>query len=194
MVLGFIFAGFGLTLLPFAATSPFNISLRTIVFEVLSIAGGAFVLASAQSHERRLWLNPKQLGLIGRILFAFSLVIFGIDHWLIPSGIAGLIPFWIPFPLFWAWFTGASFIAGGIAIVAGWKGRLGAFLIGLMFLLWVLLLHGPRTLGILKAGAGPRSPAEWSSLFIALAIGGASWICAESLPDFPMSFSARPRK
>jgi len=47
-----------------------------------------------------------------------------------------------------------------------------AFALGSMFLLFVLTLHLPRVL------AARRDPNQWSSALIALAMAGASWICA----------------
>ena len=44
--------------------------------------------------------------------------------------------------------------------------------LGLMFFLWVILLHSPRV------AASPRNQNEWNSFLVALAICGASWILA----------------
>jgi hypothetical protein len=184
-LLGIIFAFYAVTLIPFATANPLNISLRTIVFESLAMAGGSFVLAGTVSENRYAGLSGKALDRLGRYLFGVSLVVFGVDHLLMLGGIAELVPFWFPFHLFWAWLTAIGFIAAGVSISSKWKGEMGGTLIGLMFLLWVVVLHGPRTLGLLKAGAGPRSPAEWSSLFIALGMCGASWICVGSLSRYP---------
>jgi hypothetical protein len=54
-------------------------------------------------------------------------------------------------------------------------GRLAASLLGLMFLLWVLLLHSPRVAGAAHNGN------EWTSLFVALAMSGAAFLVAETL-------------
>ena len=55
-------------------------------------------------------------------------------------------------------------------------GRLGAVLLGVMFLLWVVVLHAPRVLGSLHNGD------EWSSAFVALAMSGGSFMIAGTLP------------
>src|ERR1017187_5993750 len=72
-LLGIIFVFFSLTLAPFAAKKPLSISLRTIVFETLAMAGAAFVLAGARPEERELWLSDAALDKLGRYLFALSL-------------------------------------------------------------------------------------------------------------------------
>jgi hypothetical protein len=48
-----------------------------------------------------------------------------------------------------------------------------------MFLLWVVVLHAPRV------AASPHNGDEWSSLFVALALGGGALILAHAtaLPD-----------
>ncbi len=106
----------------------------------------------------------------GRALFAASLVVFGIQHFIYAAFIATLIPTWIPWPLFWAYLTGIAFIAASGAIVAGPLARLAAALLGLMFLLWVVVLHAPRVLAHLS-DAG-----ELNSALVALAFTGASWL------------------
>jgi uncharacterized membrane protein len=100
--------------------------------------------------------------------------VFGIDHFLLLRFIASLIPAWFPGALFWAYFTGAAFVAAGISIAIKTMDRLAAVLLGTMFLLWFLFLHAPRLM------SAPRShnPNEWSSAFIALGMCGASWIMA----------------
>jgi hypothetical protein len=79
---------------------------------------------------------------------------------------------WIPWHLFWAYFTGAAFVAAALSFVAGKMVRLAAGLLGLMFFLWVLVLHAPRV------AASPRNGDEVTSLLVALAMGGVSFILA----------------
>ena len=156
---------------------------RTVCFEMLALSGSAFHLAGVLPVEDSFverW-KPAVEGLIGsgRFLFAASSIVFGIDHFLFLRFVAGLIPAWIPFHLFWAAFTGAGFIAAGLSIATGWWARWAGFLLGTMFLLWFLLLHMPRVLGIAGIVGAPHNPNEWSSAFIALAMCGGSWICAQ---------------
>jgi hypothetical protein len=83
----------------------------------------------------------------------------------------------IPGHLFWTYFTGAGFIATGLEIVTNIYARLAGFMLGVMFLLWVLVLHAPRAIAAMHNGD------EWTSLFVALAMGGASFILAASFPN-----------
>jgi uncharacterized membrane protein YphA (DoxX/SURF4 family) len=156
-----------------------SVPARTGAFETLSICATAFMLAGNLGDEGRSFGEWKTLAnaLIrsGPYLFGISLVVFGYDHFRVVALIAGLVPAWIPGSgKFWAYVTGVSLVASGVGIVTGILARWGAFLIGVMFLMYFLTLHLPRILTY------PRShnPAELSSAFIALGMCGASWICA----------------
>jgi uncharacterized membrane protein len=105
------------------------------------------------------------------------LLVFGIDHFLILDFIASLVPAWLPWHLFWAYLTGAAFVATGISIVVRRMDRWGAFLLGIMFAIWVLILHSPRVVMAVRSH-DPNVQNEWSSAFIALAMCGGCWICA----------------
>jgi uncharacterized membrane protein YphA (DoxX/SURF4 family) len=78
--------------------------------------------------------------------------------------------------LFWTYFAGAGFIATGLATVTNIYARLASFMLGVMFLLWVLVLHAPRAIAAWHNGD------EWTSLFVALAMCGASFILAATAP------------
>jgi uncharacterized membrane protein len=149
---------------------------RTRAFEPLALAGAAFVLAMLVARESAslqfLAASNPLLAAIGRYLYAFSMIVFGLQHFQYARFIAYLVPSWIPFHLFWAYATGAAFIAAGLAIATQVFSALAARLLGLMFLLWALLLHAPRV------AAQPYNGDEWTSAFVALAFSGASFLLA----------------
>jgi len=141
----------------------------TVVFELLAISGGAFVLAASLALPDGTW---NGLAAVGRYMVAVSLMIFAVQHFMYAGFVAALVPAWIPRHLFWAYFTGGAFVAAALSFAAGKVVRLSAGLLGLMFLLWVLLLHVPRV------AASPRNGDEVTSLLVALAMGGVSFILA----------------
>jgi uncharacterized membrane protein YphA (DoxX/SURF4 family) len=141
----------------------------TVVFELLALSGGAFVLAASLSSLTGAWSG---LAAVGRYMVAVSLVVFAVQHFMYAGFVAGLVTPWIPWHLFWAYFTGGAFVAAAVSLAAGKMVRLSAGLLGLMFLLWVLLLHTPRV------AASPRNGDEVTSLLVALAMGGVSFILA----------------
>ncbi|HKC10867.1 MAG TPA: hypothetical protein VKI41_02290, partial [Vicinamibacteria bacterium] len=127
---------------------------RTRAFEALAMCGAAFFLAGTPSL------------LLGRMLFALPMAVFGVQHFMYATFVATLIPNWIPGHLFWIYATGVAFIAASVSIVTGKKARLSASLLGLMLLLWFVLLHAPRVAATLHNGN------EWNSALVALALGG----------------------
>jgi uncharacterized membrane protein YphA (DoxX/SURF4 family) len=161
---------------PKAVASPRDLNVRTCFFEELALGASALTLARCLGTEERSFTGGSgfidKLIASGPYLFGVSSVVFGVTHFLVLRFIASLVPAWIPGGLFWAYLTGAGFIAAGISIATGLMARWGAFWLGNMFLLWFLLLHSPRV------AIHPHLPAEWSSAFIALGLGGGSWISA----------------
>jgi uncharacterized membrane protein len=148
-----------------------NMSLRTVVFEPLTIACLALLLAVGAATQS--WLAR-----LSRYVIAVSLVVFGVDHFLALGFIANLIPGWIPFHKFWVAFFGVVFIAAGVSIGLNVLQRWGAAGIGLMFGIWVVTLHLPRVLGLYGIPDAPHNPNEWSSLLIAMALWGGLWALA----------------
>jgi uncharacterized membrane protein YphA (DoxX/SURF4 family) len=154
---------------------------RTRAFEPLALGGAAFVLAGARTTEPSGFpagdTAASKLFKLGRFLFAISLVVFGIQHFMYDGFIATLVPSWIPGHLFWAYFTGAALVAAGVSIAVNKKPRLAATLLGSMFFIWAVLLHAPRV------AAQPRNGDEWSSLFVALAMCGGALVVAGTPRD-----------
>ena len=155
---------------PKYAAVPHSMSLRTLVFEPLAMAALAFLLPGPGAIPRML---DRTLDLAARLLLCLSFIVFGVDHFLALRPIGTLVPHWIPWHVFWIALFGAVFIASGLSIGFNLLLRWGAFGAGLMFAVWVFTLHLPRVMGF--SGGAPRSPDEWSSLFIAVALWGGSW-------------------
>jgi uncharacterized membrane protein YphA (DoxX/SURF4 family) len=178
-VLGALFFAVVLVLhVPEAIAVLHDIVERTRAFETLAICGGAFVLAGlvhGTGSNSAQWDKPTHTEAeVGRYFFSISMVVFGIDHFQVAPYIATLIPAWIPGPLFLAYFTGAAFIAAGLAIATKIQARLAAALLGLMFFSWVAMLHSPRVASQIRNGN------EWNSLFVALAMAGCAFVVAAS--------------
>ena len=129
--------------------------------ELLALCGAALVLAGVKK--------------LGRILFAVPLVVFGVQHFLYARFIATLVPAWIPGRLFWAYFVGVAFSCAAVSIAAQKLARFSAILLGLMFFLWVLIVHLPRV------AAAAHNGNEWTSMFVALAMSGGAFLVAGSV-------------
>jgi uncharacterized membrane protein YphA (DoxX/SURF4 family) len=154
-------------------------------FESLALAGAALILAGrAGEPYRPSWVNA------GRFAFGFSLPVFGILHFVYPENVAALVatatPV-LPWPLFWAYLTGAGHLAAGVAIGTQIGARWASILAGFMYASFALLLHIPRIIDH-PAARSVDNPAgyggdrgELTSLAVCVAFWGAAWIIAGSL-------------
>jgi uncharacterized membrane protein len=113
---------------------------------------------------------------IGRVFVAISLAVFGVQHFIYGGFVATLVPAFMPGRLFWAYFVGVAFVAAAIGILTRILARPAATMLGVMFFLFVVLLHVPRILGNATKGD------EWTSGFVALAMCGGAWILASAAP------------
>src|SRR5437660_6348331 len=120
--------------------------------------------------------NMQKSQTLGRIFVAVSLVVFGVQHFIYGGFVATLVPAFMPGRLFWAYFVGVAFVAAAAGILNKLMARAAATMLGVMFFLFVLLLHTPRIIG------SPSSGNEWTSGFVALAMCGGAWILASAAP------------
>lgn len=158
--------------LPRVRANLLDLTARTRFFETLAFAAGALIIAGVVARGGRtsgLWRTLQICALIGAWLYAISLVTFGITHFLVPGFIATLIPKWIPWHLYLAYFTGAAFIAAAISIVTKTLARTSACLLGILFLAWAAMLHEPRI------AAALHNSAEWNSGIVALGMAGCAF-------------------
>jgi len=173
---------------PRLITQPHNPDPWSSGFELLALMGGAFVLARIETPDG-LRFEPtdkvlSHLATLGRVVFAVALVVFAVQHFLYAKFVATIIPAWIPARLFWSYFVGVAFVAAALAIVTGRMARIASILAGTMFFIWVVILHVPRV------AAKPRNGDEVTSLLVALAMSGASFILAESFVADPVARDA----
>lgn len=151
----------------------------TGAFETLALCGAAYVLAGNLDANKDRSISAgnvsHRMQILGRILFAFSLPVFGVLHFVYHDYVAFVQPSWIPWHQFWGYFVGIAFFCAALSILFNVKARLTSMLLGIMFGIWVVILHAPRVV------ASPHKRSEWNSMFIALAMCGASLIVWNSL-------------
>jgi uncharacterized membrane protein len=140
------------------------------------LVASAWVLYSSLSNEARNSLVTGETGLgIARILFGLGLFPFGLAHFLYLEATAPLVPGWMLWPVFWAYFTGGAFIAAGLAMIFGVFARLAATLATLQFamltlLVWVLMIIEGR----------PLSAFQWNEFVVSILLTAAAWVVADS--------------
>jgi uncharacterized membrane protein len=107
-------------------------------------------------------------------VFALSLPMIGLSHFVYSTETVSYVPAWIPFPLAWAYLTGAGSIATSLALLFGVWPRLAAALEAAMLGVITLLVWGP---GLLKM---PPDRTQWTAFVISAAISCGAWIVADS--------------
>ena len=111
-----------------------------------SVFGAVFAIGLLTIFLRGDWQKARALDkliLLGPIFYAAPLAGFGTEHFTINEIIASLIPSWIPWHQFWAYFLGACFIVAALSLVTGIQTRLSASLLALNFFLFVALMDAP---------------------------------------------------
>jgi uncharacterized membrane protein YphA (DoxX/SURF4 family)/uncharacterized membrane protein len=114
-----------------------------------SVGGVIFAIGLAMIFLRGDWQKSRGLEkviLFGPLFYAAPLAAFGTEHFTLTPEIASLIPAWIPWHMFWAYFVGTCFIAATLSIVTRIETRLAASLLALNFFLFVVLMDIPAWL------------------------------------------------
>jgi|GEM_PF-289789 len=172
---GYIFFLFFFSLhLPKMLTDIYNPNAWSPAFEALMLGSGAFIIANNVANDGGSGGTPHRrrsqatgiAAVAGIYLFALSLVVFAVLHIRYNAYIQTLMPEWMPAHEFLAYVVIAGFLLSSFSLFTNLKVPLASGLLGTMFLLWVLTLHGPRTFGKWNVET------EWASLFVSLAVSG----------------------
>lgn len=116
-----------------------------------------------------------KLLLLGPIFYAAPLAAFGTEHFTQTQIIASIVPSWMPWHLFWAYFVGVCFLAAPLSMVTKVQARLSASLVALTFFLFVMLMDVP---GLVQA---PRDRIVWALSFRELSFSGGALALAAGL-------------
>lgn len=113
------------------------------------IAAGAVALLAGLLLARTRIASVSGSGkvlLLGPVFEAVALTIFAAEHFLMASVLSGIVPRWLPEPLFWTYFVGAALLAAAISLIAWRYVRWTACLLAMLFLTIVATLHLPNLL------------------------------------------------
>jgi uncharacterized membrane protein YphA (DoxX/SURF4 family) len=110
------------------------------------VGGAIFAIGLVLIFHRGDWQRARGLDkliLFGTVFYAAPLAAFGTEHFTITSDIASIVPSFIPWHLFWAYFVGACFIAAALSMVTRIQACLAATLVAVTFFLFVVLMDAP---------------------------------------------------
>jgi uncharacterized membrane protein len=168
---------------PFILRSPLTEGPYQFTGETAAVVAGAWVLYAwfaADSDRRRLGFATSDRGVhLARVLYALALIAFGFSHFAYLNLTAPLVPGWLPAHVFWAYFTGAAYLAAGAAILIGVYARLAAVLSVWQMGLFLLLVWVPMLM------SGKTGADTWSEAIVNAALVAGGWLVAESYRGMP---------
>jgi uncharacterized membrane protein len=150
--------------------------------ETAVMVAGAWVLYArfAADDRQRLGFAIGDNGVrLARGLYGLALIAFGLSHFVYLNLTAPLVPAWLPGPMFWAYFSGAAYIAAGLAVIFNVCARLAATSAAVEMGMLTLLVWIPIV------AAGSKDPSQWSETVLSWALTTAGWVVADSYRGMP---------
>jgi len=142
------------------------------------IVAGAWVLyvtLAAEWDRRYLGFFSGETGLrAARALYGLAMLAFGLSHFFYLNLTAPLVPAWLPWHVGWAYFTGGTYLAAGLAMIIGILAKPVAMLSALQMGLFTFLVWLPL------AFAGTITASQWGEFTVSWVLTAAAWIVADS--------------
>ena len=135
---------------------------------LIYLVAGVFILRKEISAARG-W---DKLITLGCVFIAVPLAVFATEHFRGPRFIQNMVPSWMPAHLFWAYFVGCALLAAATSLTVRKFVRLSSTLLGLMFFLFVCMIHIPNAL------AHPKDRFAWTVALRDLSFAGGAWALA----------------
>jgi hypothetical protein len=109
---------------------------------------------------------------LSNLCFAIPLAVFGALHLWGVEFVMPLVPSYMPWRLFWAYFVGFALLSASFSIATKFQVRWSGLLFGIMMFLFVAMLHFPGSL------ASPRDRFGWTIVIREMSFAGGGWILA----------------
>jgi hypothetical protein len=109
---------------------------------------------------------------LSNLCFAAPLAVFGALHLAAAESLMPMVPSYMPWRLFWAYFFGVALLAASLSIATKIQVRWSGLLFGIAMFLFVAMLDIPGSL------ASPRDRFGWTLTLREMSFGGGGWILA----------------
>jgi uncharacterized membrane protein len=116
---------------------------------------------------------------IASVLYALAMIAFGLSHFAYLNLTAPLVPAWLPWHVGWAYFTGCTYLAAGVAMLIGVCARLAAVLSTAQMAGFTLLVWVPMMV------TGHVSAFQQGEFVVSCALTAAGWVVADSYRGIP---------
>ena len=91
-------------------------------------------------------MDNTTISKIGTIFYALVIGFFGLNHFMNGTGMAKMVPSFLPGGVVWVYITGACMLAAALAFLINRQVRLAGLLLALFLLLIVVTVHLPAVL------------------------------------------------
>ncbi len=111
------------------------------------VAAGVVVLATGFVLARARMKAESGMGKVlaaAPVFAAAPLAVFSMEHFFAARDLVGIVPKWLPAPMFWVYFVGAALVCAGISFTVWVCVRWSAALLALLFLIIVATIDLPN--------------------------------------------------
>jgi uncharacterized membrane protein len=121
---------------------------------------------------------------LSNLCFATPLAVFGALHLAAAKALATMVPSYMPWPLFWAYFFGFALLAASLSIATKILVRWSGLLFGIAMFCFVAMMDIPGAL------QNPRDRFGWILAIRELAFGAGAWLLAAGAMSGKMTSAA----
>ena len=147
-----------------ALSSPaLSMSAAGLALLAIGLSTAKNTIAQARGTDKIRALTP--------LCVAIPLAVFGAEHLSSARSLMALVPSYMPWRLFWAYFVGFALIAASLSIGTKIQVRWSGLLFGIMMFLFVAMIHFP---GAVTSGGRIL----WTIVIREMSFGGGSWVLA----------------
>jgi len=144
--------------------TPVSMCIAGILLFVIALWASKTDIAQARGLDKVVAL--------GNLCFAAPLAVFAALHLSNVKFVLPIVPAYMPWRLFWAYFVGLALLAASLSIATKIQVRWSGLLFGIMMFLFVAMLMIPGAL------SNPRDRFGWTLVVRESSFGGGAWILA----------------